>query len=130
MRIDVSDLLIDGDLGATTFTRLRPTTTYAKEGEASSTYASTSLAGIVQPAATTDANLLPEGVRISDVQAFYTSGDVTVGSASQLPDVLQCGGVNYRVLHVQDFGQHGLRKALAQRYEAGDVPVPEDDDGP
>jgi hypothetical protein len=129
MRINVSGILKRTALGATTFTRLRPTTTYAKEGEASNTYASVSLAGIVQPAATTDANLLPEGVRVSDVQAFFTSDDVGVGGPEQLPDILQFGGFSYRVLHVQDFGAHGLRKALAQRFAAGELPPVEEDDG-
>lgn len=128
MRINVADLLLDGDLNSSTFTRLRPATTYSREGEAANTYSSTSLRGIVQPAATTDANLLPEGVRISDVQAVYTAGDVSAGNYGQLADIVQYGGISYRVLHVQDFSPHGLKKVLAQRYEAGEVPAPEDDD--
>lgn len=119
MIVDVSDLLLDPDLGATTFTRKRPATSLANEGEAANVYATATLRGIVQPASTTDAKLLDEGVRISDVQAFFTSGDVSVGGPGQLPDILVAGGVSYRVLHVQDFGNHGMRKALAQRFEAG-----------
>ena len=63
MRVDVFDILVDPDLNATTFTRRRPTTTLSKEGQKVSTYATATLTGIVQPAATADANLLPEGVR-------------------------------------------------------------------
>jgi hypothetical protein len=121
MRINVSALMTDPDLGGTTFTRLRPATSYAKEGEAANTYASTTLAGIVQPSATTDAQLLPEGVRLSDVQAFFTAGDVSAGGPGQLPDVLQFGGKSFRVLHVQDFGNHGMVKALAEFYPGGTV---------
>jgi hypothetical protein len=122
MRINVADLMTDADLGGTTFARRRPTSSLASEGQVVVSYASASLAGIVQPAATTDANLLPEGVRISDVQAFFTAGDVSAGDGkSQLPDVLQYGGQTFRVLHVQAFDQHGMRKALAQLITVGSV---------
>lgn len=123
MLIDVSELLRDPDLGADTFTRLRPTTTLGNEGEASNASGTVTLTGIIQPAATTDAQFLDEGVRISDVQAFFTSGDVSVGSAGQLPDVLEYKGLSYRVLHVQAFEKHGMVKALAQRFAAGTPPV-------
>ena len=133
MRINVSDLLLRADLASTTFTRQRPTTTLANQGEASDAYAPTTLQGIVQPAATADAQLLPEGVRISDVQVFYTSSDISVGGPGQNPDVLQYDNKDYVVRHVQDFGQHGMVRALAQLYPGGIVPTPPtppgDDDG-
>ena len=133
MRINVSDLLRDPDMNATTFTRQRPTTTLANQGEASDAYAPTVLQGIVQPAATADANLLPEGVRISDVQVFYSPSDISVGGPGQNPDVLQYDGKDYVVKHVQDFGANGMVRALAQFYPGGIVPPPtppDDDDGP
>lgn len=122
MRINVSRVLTDERLGATTFTRKRPTTTLSNEGEAKDSYPSNgtaTLSGIVQPAATADANLLPEGVRLSDVEAFFTSGDISPGGPSQNPDLLIHNGATYQTLHVQAFGEHGLVKALAQRVHVG-----------
>ncbi len=123
MRINVSDLFLRPELGSTTFTRQRPTTTLANQGEAADAYTVTTLTGIVQPAATTDAQLLPEGVRIADVQVFYTAGDISVGGPGQNPDVLQYDNKDYVVQHVQDFGQHGMVRALAQLYPNGIVPA-------
>jgi hypothetical protein len=123
MRVDVSSVVVDYDLGGTTFTRRRPTTTLDNEGIAGTTYTDTTdVAGIIQPAATADAQLLPEGTRLSDVQAFFTSADISPGDGvSALPDLLvDDKGNTYRVLHVQDFGaKHGMVKALAQRLAPG-----------
>ena len=134
MRINVSDLLRCSALNSTTFTRQRPTTTLANQGESSDGYAPTVLQGIVQPAGTADADLLPEGVRISDVQVFYSSSDISVGGSGQNPDVLQYDNKDYVVQHVQDFGAHGMVRALARLYPGGIVPPPptppDDDDGP
>ena len=116
MRVDVTDLMSDYDLGGTTFTRKRPAVTVANAGLATPTYTDLVMTGIVQPAATADANLLPEGTRLADVQAFFTAGEISVGTTSTLPDLLvDTAGAHYRVLHVQAFGLHGMTKALAQR---------------
>jgi len=125
--IDVSDLMSDPDLGGTTFTRRRPTTTVSAMGEKTDAYADAPMAGIVQPAATADAVLLPEGVRLSDAQAFFTSGSISVGDGdTALPDILvDDAGNSYRVLHVQAFDKHGMTKALAQRFVPGDQPPTE-----
>ena len=132
MGIDVSEILTDPELGGRSFVRQRPTTsqTAKSEGESASTYTATTLPGIVQPAATADAQLLPEGVRLSDVQAFFTPGDVSPGNDDdQLPDILQVDSQSYRVLHAQPWGQHGYTKALGQRFVAGTLPAtPEDDE--
>jgi len=116
MRINVADILSRSSLGAGTFTRRRPTSTLGYAGLASLTYTDSTLTGIVQPAATADAHLLPEGTRLSDVQAFFTPSEISPGTPSALPDLLvDTAGNEYRVLHVQAFGQHGLTKALGQR---------------
>lgn len=132
MRINVSDIIADADLGGgTTFTRMRPVTTYASEGEAANSYPEVTLTGIVQPAATKDAVLLPEGVRVSDVQAFIvsTAGAISAGGAGQNPDLLKYDGDTYRVLHVQDFGGHGMVRALAQLIHVGTPAVVEEGGG-
>ena len=118
MRVDVSDLMSDADLGGTTFTRRRP----ASDG----TYADTSIAGIIQPAATADAQLLPDGVRLSDVQKFFANADLSPGNGrDSLPDLLlDDAGNTYRVLHVQAFGKHGMTSALAQRLFPGTPVTP------
>jgi hypothetical protein len=123
MRVDVSELMSDPDLGLTTFTRKRPTTTLANAGLAATTYTDTyNIPGIIQPAATKDAQYLPEGTRLSDAQAFFTaSTDLSPGDGeAQLSDVLvDDGGLQYRVLHVQAFDKHGMIRALAQRLFPG-----------
>jgi hypothetical protein len=59
-------------------------------------------------------------VRVSDVEAFFTAGDLSVGDGNTLlPDLIQHAGITYRVLNVQDFSQHGYRRALAQRLAIG-----------
>lgn len=126
MRINVSRILGRSSLGSTSFTRRRPTTTLANQGRAGATYTDTTLSGIIQPAATADAQLLPDGTRLSDVQAFYTAGEVSPGNGTTTaPDLLvDDAGHSYRVLHVQAFDKHGMVKALAQRLFPGTVPAP------
>jgi hypothetical protein len=122
MKINVGKLFSDRDLGGgVTFTRMRPVTTMAGEGEAANSYPETTLTGLVQPAATFDRVVTREGVRIADVQAFYTStsGDISPGASGQNPDLLKYQGLTYRVLHVQDFDGHGMVRALAQLIQAG-----------
>ena len=124
MRINVSDLLGRSSLGGTTFTRRRPTSTMANEGRGAPTYTDSTLTGVIQPAATADAQLLPDGTRLSDVQAFFTSGEISPGDGdAALPDLLvDDKGITYRVLHVQEFDKHGLTKALAERQFPGVIP--------
>lgn len=113
-------MMSDVELGATNFTRLRPTVTLANEGEASRKYAPATLVGIVLPAKLADAVFLPEGVRLNDVNAFFTASDVTCGDGSKaLPDRLVYGGNTFLALHVQDFSQYGMYKVLAQKIAAG-----------
>jgi hypothetical protein len=125
MRIDVSELMSDEDLGGTTFTRRRPTSTLSNYGMATTTYEDTTgIPGIIQPAATADAQYLPEGTRLSDVQAFFTaSTELSPGDGqAALPDVLiDDAGNQFRVVHVQAFDKHGMIKALAQRLFGGAV---------
>jgi hypothetical protein len=123
MLVNVAELMSDRDLGGTTFTRRRPTTTLAHYGLATTTYVDTTgIPGIIQPAATKDAQYLPEGTRMSDVQAFFTAAtDLSPGDGQvALPDILvDDAGNKYRVLHVQAFDKHGMIKALAQRLFPG-----------
>ena len=132
MGIDVSEILTDPELGGRSFVRQRPTTstTAKSEGESASTYTASTLPGIIQPAATADAKLLPEGVRLSDVQAFYSPGDMSPGNGDdELPDILQVDGKSYRVLHVQAFPEHGYSRALAQFFVPGTLPAaPEEEE--
>ena len=122
MLVDVSDLVSDPDLGGTTFSRRRPTTTLDNYGLASTVYSDhDNIPGIIQPAATADAQYLPEGVRLSDVQVFFCAADISPGDGTTvLPDVLvDDEGKQYRVIHVQAFEKHGMVKALAQRLFPG-----------
>jgi hypothetical protein len=122
MRIDVSDIVVDEDLGGgpAAFTRRRPTTVLDDYGLATSSYDDVDLDGIKQPAATADVQYLPEGTRLSDVEAFFVAtSSLSAGDGkTTLPDIIVSGDVAYRVLHVQDFGNHGMVRALAERLAA------------
>jgi hypothetical protein len=117
MRVDVSDIVVDFDLGGTTFTRRRPTTTFSNEGIASQSYDDLIASGIVQPATPDDAQFLPDGTRISSVKTFYTATPISAGDGSStIGDVLiDDMGHTFQVLHVEGFYKHGMIKALAQR---------------
>lgn len=118
---DFSDMVIDPELGATTFNRWRPTVTLNDAGETVHAYGlPVECTGIVLPAQLADARLLPEGTNIDDVNAFFTSASVSCGDGvSTVADVLEHNGVKYKALRVQDFSQFGLYKVLAQRFAAG-----------
>ncbi len=117
--IDVSELMGDPDF-VSTITRRRPTTTLVNEGEAVQAYADAQVIGSVQPAKTSDAQFLPEGVRLSDTVAFFTAADVSAGSGvDQLPDLLIIGSITYKILHLQDFRANGYVRAVALRLPAG-----------
>lgn len=121
MRVDVSDIVVDPDLGGgpARFIRRRPTVSLANYGLISESYETpgTPLAGTKQPAATADVQYLPEGTRLSDVEAFFTpTSALSAGDGkTTLPDIIVADGLIYRVLHVQDFGAHGMVKVLAER---------------
>ena len=142
MLFDFSDMPQDSEMGAREFLRHRPTPTLGNEGEANATYATAVYIGLVLPAQMNDARLLPEGVDLSDVMAFFTPAidDISAGNAvDTLPDVLEVRttdangkllrdvdgnllgpeGLKYKALKVQDFSQFGLYKVLAQRYIGG-----------
>lgn len=125
MPLNFSDMMSDVELGATQFTRLRLTETLDKDGESSKAYVPTELTGIVLPAKLADAVLLPEGMRLSDVNAFFTASDVRCGDGeTTLSDRLVHAGSTFIALHVQDFSQYGMYKVLAQRIPAGTPPAP------
>jgi len=122
VRVDVSELLVDEELGATTFTRMRPTTGFVagSEGRSVDTYASATVNGIVQPARTKDAQLLPEGTRLSDAKSFFTSSDLSAGDGhSQKPDIIVHESKRYRVMHVEDLGNHGMVRAIGLYFTGG-----------
>jgi hypothetical protein len=132
MGFDVSKLTQDPGMGASSFTRLRPTTTTSGEGVPSMAYVSSPMIGIVVPAGPAQAKRLPEGVRLDDVRVFHTSFDVSAGDgAAQLPDVLRHGGKSYEVLSVLDLRQVGglqvgYLQATARRFEPGTLPILEE----
>lgn len=121
--ISVAELAYDPDF-VQTITRFRAITTLGQEGVAGNTYSTASVVGCVQPPSDDDAKLLPEGVRLSDCMAFYTLDDVSAGDgASQLPDILQVSGKNYRILSIDNYASKGYSRFIAHRYPPGAIPV-------
>lgn len=118
MSIDVSELMTDPDF-AVTFTRKRPgTPTLADEGVSSVTYTEEELVGIVQPAPADVVQLMPEGMRVKELRAFYTRCRLSPGDAGKtLPDVLvTADGASYKVVRVEDWSQHGYFMAVGEGF--------------
>jgi hypothetical protein len=73
--------------------------------------------GIVTPASSKDLSMLPEGDEIHEARAFYSNIELfeTNASNTQVSDILQWGGNNYRILKVLDQSNRGFWKAIAVR---------------
>jgi len=114
--IDVSELMSDPDF-VRAFSIMRPTLTVANEGVASSTYATTQLTGIVQPASDNELKLLPEGSRLSDVIAVWSHSEIRAGDGSTIEsDVILVDGKRYRVIKADPWPDAGYYKVLAEGY--------------
>lgn len=99
--------VIRRDAGGYVHGRLMPAAEVRAEGVEAS----------VQPAATEDIQLLPEGMRSAESKAIWTSFALRTGAAEgPLPDRVEVGGVLYEVHAIEDFeGIAGYKKAIAVR---------------
>lgn len=113
--ISMAELMADSDLGARSIVLKRPTVTYVK-GVATTTYAAdASLTAIVQPAKPQDAEMLPEGKRLSDVQAIWSATELRAGDGKTIEgDILVFDGKKHRVVAQVPWAEAGFYKVLAE----------------
>ena len=75
------------------------------------------------PSAATQRNVLPEGARLQDWRTFWFEGQaepLRVGAKATDGDVIEYGGIRYRIHPVQDWRPHGFAEALGEREEGQD----------
>lgn len=118
MDLDISDLLIDPELGATTFTIQRKGGEFANEGEW--VEASTSIpnvVGIIHPANPKETvKFESEGDRPRYFVAIYSPVEIKASDDDELSDVIESDGHSYRVLAVRPWAQYNYWYALAERF--------------
>ena len=75
------------------------------------------------PSAATQRDILPEGARLQEWRTFWFEGQaqpLRVGANATDGDVIEYGGVRYRIRQVQDWRPHGFTEALGVREEGQD----------
>lgn len=114
--INVAEVVADPDF-TRTFTVRRPTSTFANEGVHTSTYTDSTLTGIVQPASPKEMELLPEGHRVGDVIAVWSTLEMRAGNADTIEaDVIVVDGKSYKVLRCEPWADAGYWKVLAEGF--------------
>ena len=73
--------------------------------------------GVVTVAEAKDLEMVPEGDRVTEIRAFYTTQQLFVTNAqnNQTSDVLVWQGTKYRIIKEPDYNNRGYWKALATR---------------
>ena len=72
------------------------------------------------PSAATRRDVLPEGARLQHWRTFWFEGQaqpLRVGANATDGDVIEYGGIRYRIRQVQDWRSHGFVEALGVREE-------------
>ncbi len=106
-------LMADRDF-RTTFTRRRPTTVIAHEGESTQAYDEERLVGIVQPPKPEDTKLLPEGTRVDATRVFWSATEMRGGDGQNFEsDVLIHEGEYFRVLGTSVRRANGFWRVVA-----------------
>lgn len=118
--IDVSEVINDPDF-------MQSFTVYRKSGDfASGGYVETetviTMQGIILPLTTKDILQLPEGDRITENKAFYSTAPLYVtrnnaDGTSGTSDEIVHGGVRYRLYQVKNYQDYGYFKAISMRMQ-------------
>lgn len=114
--IDVSELMTDPDF-AREITVQRPTLTVANEGQASYTYETTKMLGIVQPASMREVEMLPEGDRLKDVISVWSACLLKATNADDAEaDIIVVGTHHYRVIKSESWPENGYYRVFAEGF--------------
>lgn len=78
------------------------------------------ISAVVQPAGGDDLDLLPEGERLKNVVAIWTTTPLYVANGKDCDsDVLEVDGVHYTVIKLFNRAPNGFYKVLAEGYVNG-----------
>lgn len=119
MDFDISDMLADPELGASTFTIKRKGGSFANEGEWTETETEIpNVVGIVHPANPKETvQFEAEGDRPRVFVAVYSPVEIKASDTEELSDVILCDdGHTYRVLAVRPWVKYNYWRALAERF--------------
>lgn len=100
---------------------LRPTFGTMVDGEQPVTFGDpVPLRCLVQPASGDDLKLLPEGQRLGNIQAVWSTAPLYVGDGdTRDSDVLEIDGVRFEVIRMFNRQPNGYHKVLAEGYVHG-----------
>lgn len=119
MRVSVADIIEDPDF-AESVTLKHPTGgAYSSLGVWTATYApDATVTAIVQPADAKDVvNITVDGARVSRMKQVYTKAAIQAGDGKTLlPDIFVIGGVSYKVLQVEPWGDFGYSSAVCEAF--------------
>jgi hypothetical protein len=119
--IDVSEVVNDPDL-AQAFMIQRSTQGAFLFGVWQTKQETVPCYGPVRPASSREINMLPEGDRVGEIKAFWSStplyGTRATTGKGESSDILVWNGLYYRVLQVFQSQDNGFYKALAVRMKA------------
>lgn len=100
--LDLSDVVADlSDEDALTVTRASSAPSYTNGRLDTPTTTTFTIAASVQPANSRDLERLPEGSRISDARAVFTTTELRTLGPTQSPDLVTIAGEAYEVQAVQ-----------------------------
>lgn len=78
------------------------------------------ISAIIQPAGGDDLDLLPEGERLKNIAAVWSTVPLYVANGKDRDsDVLEVNGVRYTVIKLMDRSPNGFYKVLAEGYVHG-----------
>lgn len=114
--IDLSEVVEDPDM-AEQFTIRRTTGQFAAGGFALNAPTDVPAYGVVSVATAKEIEAIPEGDRVNEIRAFWTTTQmfVTNLAGSEVSDILIWQSTAYRILIQPDYDNRGYYKALATR---------------
>jgi len=121
--IDLSEVVEDPDFAQSfTLTRTPGVWSVGEQGAGfqGEPYTVT-LWGVIEPASPEDAEVIPEGDRITGAMAFWSTQPILHSAGSQttpqLADIVNWRGNTYRIVHVYPWTDWGYGKAIGVRQE-------------
>jgi hypothetical protein len=114
--IDLTEVVTDSEM-AESFQILRPVGQFVAGGWAVTSTQTINTYGVVSLASAKEIAMLPEGDRVGEIRAFWTTTqmNVTSGQNNQTSDILVWENTKYRIIGQPQYDTRGYWKALATR---------------
>jgi hypothetical protein len=128
MSIDMTDIVLDGDLGQNGPIQVMRATRYTDQS-GHARFGNRALVpdvfGVIVPATGRQLQRLAEVDRVSSGIAVYTTIPLSVGSDTMAPDKVIYEGKTYLAQYIDDFAQYGFTATVCiqQDMQAADVSV-------